>query len=111
MGFIFRKNKNRVTFAGSAITARDDGDRAPPLAWRRAWLGYSSVIGLLFRYADGSQACVGEFRFYLITPALRVDGRQPFYLGFAMAGSLPYIAAVHTSPPTPSEGMALDVRE
>ncbi|KAF5675253.1 hypothetical protein FDENT_9807 [Fusarium denticulatum] len=43
--------------------------------------GTSSISGLLFRYKDGSQACVGKFRFDHAKEVLSVADSKCFYLG------------------------------
>lgn len=43
--------------------------------------GTSSVSGLLFRYKDGSQACVGKFRFDHAKEVVSVADSKCFYLG------------------------------
>ncbi|KAF5702997.1 hypothetical protein FMUND_13218 [Fusarium mundagurra] len=43
--------------------------------------GTSSISGLLFRYQDGSQACVGKFRFDHAKEVVSVADSKCFYLG------------------------------
>ncbi|KAF5562006.1 hypothetical protein FPHYL_5875 [Fusarium phyllophilum] len=43
--------------------------------------GTSSIFGLLFRHKDGSQACVGEFRFDHAKEVVSVADSTCFYLG------------------------------
>ncbi|KAF5620912.1 hypothetical protein F52700_11070 [Fusarium sp. NRRL 52700] len=43
--------------------------------------GTSSICGLLFRYKDGSQACVGKFRFDHAKEVVSVADSTSFYLG------------------------------
>ncbi|KAF5649953.1 uncharacterized protein FTJAE_751 [Fusarium tjaetaba] len=43
--------------------------------------GTSSISGLLFRYEDGSQACVGKFRFDHAKEVVSVADSKCFYLG------------------------------
>ncbi|KAL1864061.1 hypothetical protein VTK73DRAFT_6190 [Phialemonium thermophilum] len=54
---------------------------------------YSPVIGLLLRYADGSRACVGQFRLDAAGMSLRVDPSHDLRLGFAVADAIPVHAA------------------
>jgi hypothetical protein len=68
---------------------------------RREFQDHSPVIGLLIRYSNGNQACVGQFRLDCIGPALQVDGSQKLYLGFARTSFKgPFLAEVALFPPS-----------
>ncbi|KAF4969731.1 hypothetical protein FSARC_3074 [Fusarium sarcochroum] len=47
----------------------------------RSVKGLPLVTGILFRYVDGKQACVGEFRFDRTEASLSVAGSSSLYLG------------------------------
>ena len=66
---------------------------------------YAAVVGLLLRYADGRQTCVGEFRMDCIGETLPVGHAQGFYLGFVRAERIPpHIAKLELSHPQEEVG-------
>ena len=59
-----------------------------------------SVIGLLLRYVDGRQVCVGRFRLDCCARTIELDSSTGLFLGFAHGeNSLPYLAKVDIYPP------------
>ncbi|KAL9567047.1 hypothetical protein ACKAV7_008816 [Fusarium commune] len=58
-----------------------DAVREVQICREQSQKGSSSISGLLFRYKDGSQACVGRFRFDHAKEVLSVADSTCFYLG------------------------------
>ncbi len=67
---------------------------------RRQLGTYTPIVGLLFRYADGHRASIGEFRMDCLGETLRVDQAQNLHLGFARAEKIhPHVARLELSHP------------
>lgn len=66
--------------------------------YRRNTRDRMEVMGLLFRYLDGTEASVGQVRFDQLDEVLTTDGFQSLHLRFSRSGMLaPYIAKFETS--------------
>ncbi|KAI1115064.1 hypothetical protein F5Y14DRAFT_144337 [Nemania sp. NC0429] len=64
--------------------------------------GRRSVIGLLFRYSDGHQACVGQFRLDCAATPMLVGSSTEMWLSFDTNDGYPFVDAVGIScPPRP----------
>ncbi|KAF4973787.1 hypothetical protein FZEAL_9234 [Fusarium zealandicum] len=64
--------------------------------------GSFSITGLLFRYANGNQACVGRFRFDCAEAPLKVENSPSLFVGMSgLDRGLPiaYVAAISLVPP------------
>ncbi|KAI1821607.1 hypothetical protein F4861DRAFT_518075 [Xylaria intraflava] len=72
--------------------------------------GKPSIIGLLFRYSDGSRACLGQFRLDWATAPLVVDGSSKLWLTFDMDDGGPFVDSVGVShPPKPMSPRCLHI--
>ncbi|KAH7236298.1 hypothetical protein BKA59DRAFT_549043 [Fusarium tricinctum] len=66
----------------------------------------SDVSGMLFRYADGKQACVGKFRLDHMQPPLSVAGSKCLYIGIkTFDDGKSVVKRVVVSGPEPEEGL------
>ena len=63
----------------------------------------SRVSGLLFRYADGRRACVGEIRTDLLGKTLEVKPLKGLHLAFSRADRGPYLAKLSLGAPLEKE--------
>ncbi|KAH7127427.1 hypothetical protein EDB81DRAFT_846315 [Dactylonectria macrodidyma] len=60
--------------------------------------GWTEIMGLLFCYADGKEASVGQVRFDCIDQPRTIDHLESLYLGFQLSKEeKPYISRVETS--------------
>lgn len=65
---------------------------------------HSPVVGLLIRYRNGDQACIGQFRFDCASTPLVIDRVQRLCLGFARTPSRrPYVSKVTQGPSSKEE--------
>lgn len=65
---------------------------------RRQIKGETWIIGLMFYYADGKHAPVGEVRLDHLDGPITIHGRQPLYLGFTSAERKgPFISRIETT--------------
>jgi hypothetical protein len=66
----------------------------------------SVISGMLFRYTDGKQACVGNFRLDHMQPPLSVAGSAFFYIGIkSFDEERSVVKRVALSEPEPEEGL------
>lgn len=68
----------------------------------------SDISGMLFRYTDGKQACVGKFRLDNMQPPLSVAGSECLYMGIkSFDGEKSVVKRVALSEPEdePEEGL------
>ncbi|KAI0476288.1 hypothetical protein GGR56DRAFT_641994 [Xylariaceae sp. FL0804] len=56
--------------------------------------GVEAVVGLLFEYRDGRQACVGEVRLDCLDRPFRVDGSRTLRIAFRVLDNCPYASEV-----------------
>ncbi|KAI3340531.1 hypothetical protein F4824DRAFT_453598 [Ustulina deusta] len=64
--------------------------------------GRPSIIGLLFRYSDSNQACVGQFRLDCTATPLVVGNSSKMWLSFDTKDGYPFVDSVGVSrPPKP----------
>ncbi|KAI0976397.1 hypothetical protein F4678DRAFT_416920 [Xylaria arbuscula] len=61
--------------------------------------GKRSIIGLLFHYSDGTQACVGQFRPDRAATHLVVGSSPNLWLSFDTEDGYPFVDGVGVSPP------------
>lgn len=73
--------------------------------------GRQAIIGLLFSYADGKQACVGQFRLdYAATPLVVVNSSSKMWLSFDTIDGHPFVDGIGVSgPPKPMSRRCLHV--
>lgn len=72
--------------------------------------GKRSITGLLFRYADGHQACVGQFRLDCAATPLVVGTSPKLWLSFDKKDGCPFVDGVGVSrPPKPESQECLHV--
>lgn len=66
---------------------------------------HSPVIGLLIRYRNGDQGCLGQFRLDCASTRLIIDRAQKLHLGFAQESSrYPYVAKLNQHPSSEKGG-------
>jgi hypothetical protein len=66
----------------------------------------SVISGMLFRYTDGKQACVGKFRLDHMQPPLSVIGSECLYMGIkSFDDEKSVVKRVALSEPEPEEGL------
>ncbi|KAM0195132.1 hypothetical protein ACHAPA_005729 [Fusarium lateritium] len=66
----------------------------------------SDISGMLFRYTNGKQACVGKFRLDHMQPPLSIAGSECLYIGIESSDdNEPVVKRVALSEPEPEEGL------
>jgi hypothetical protein len=72
--------------------------------------GRPSVIGLLLRYSNGNQACVGQFRLDRTAKTIVVNDSSMMWLSFDAVDGYPFVSSVGVSrPPKPMSRRCLHI--